>query len=347
MGLQILLDKINGKKAAALINDGQLIDFLVENDLPGPGTIFLAKANRVVKNLGGVFVSLPEGQGFLKRTKKIALGEECLVQVHGYSTIGKAIPVTSKLILKSRYVIVTPHNPGINISRSIKNSKIRTNILKKVIASLQGCDFGIVLRTNCELADTEVILEDVHVVLERTKKVLRHRESGPRLILASETPHQLAWRDWPIRARVISHAGCFEENNLLDQLLTICAPEVKRETGTYYIEATQALTAIDVNTGGHMSPAAALKANIAMAHDLPRQLRIRGIGGQIVIDPAPIPKKDRRLFEIAIRRAFSGDDIRTQILGWTNLGHLELQRARKKAPLELKDLSNSAKEVPS
>ena len=90
-----------------------------------------------------------------------------------------------------------------------------------------------------------------------------------------------------------------------------------------------------MNTGADGSLAAGLKANIAMARDLPRQLRLRGIGGQIVIDPAPMPKKDRKLLDSVLKAAFRNDDVQTHILGWTALGLIELQRARSRAPLNL------------
>jgi Ribonuclease G/E len=62
--------------------------------------------------------------------------------------------------------------------------------------------------------------------------------------------------------------------------------------------------AVDVNTGADTSLAAGLKANIALARDLPRQLRIKGLGGQITLDLAPMPKKDRRGFETVLNREF-------------------------------------------
>jgi Ribonuclease G/E len=90
---------------------------------------------------------------------------------------------------------------------------------------------------------------------------------------------------------------------------------------------------VDVNTGPDTSPAAGLKANIALARELPRQLRLRGLGGQVVLDLAPMPKKDRRVFEDALRAAFRRDDIETVLAGWTPLGHYELQRKRARVPL--------------
>ena len=76
------------------------------------------------------------------------------------------------------------------------------------------------------------------------------------------------------------------------------------------------------------SPAAALRANLATARDLPRQLRLRGIGGQIILDPAPISKKDRKIFDTSLRTAFRKDSVETNIVGWTAMGLIEIQRAR-------------------
>ena len=99
------------------------------------------------------------------------------------------------------------------------------------------------------------------------------------------------------------------------------------------MEPTRALVAVDVNTGSDTSLAAGVKANMACARALPRALRCLGLGGQIVIDAAPMPKKDRRAFESALRAAFKSDPEETTLVGWTTLGHFELQRKRARLPL--------------
>jgi Rne/Rng family ribonuclease len=99
------------------------------------------------------------------------------------------------------------------------------------------------------------------------------------------------------------------------------------------IEPTRALVAVDVNTGPDTSPAAALKANIAAARDLPRQLRLRGLGGQVVVDFAPMPKKERALVEQVLRAAFKADGAESSLSGWTTLGLYELVRKRDRRPL--------------
>ncbi|MER3352618.1 MAG: ribonuclease E/G, partial [Hoeflea sp. D1-CHI-28] len=117
----------------------------------------------------------------------------------------------------------------------------------------------------------------------------------------------------------------------LDELQTSLAP--LSGGASFYIEPTRALVAVDVNTGSDTSPAAGLKANLAAAKDLPRQLRLRGLGGQITLDLAPMGKKDRRQFETTLRAAFRQDATETALAGWTPLGHFELQRKRVRVPL--------------
>ena len=98
------------------------------------------------------------------------------------------------------------------------------------------------------------------------------------------------------------------------------------------IEPTRALVAVDVNTGPDTSPAAALKANVAAARDLPRQLRLRGLGGQVVVDFAPMPKRDRHILDQVLKAAFKTDG-ESNLAGWTTLGLYELTRKRDRLPL--------------
>ena len=90
---------------------------------------------------------------------------------------------------------------------------------------------------------------------------------------------------------------------------------------------------MDVNTGGDTSPAAALKANLAAAKALPRALRLRGLGEQVLVDFAPISKAQRRQLEQGLRAAFRADPIETSLVGWTTMGLFELQRKRERRPL--------------
>ena len=101
-----------------------------------------------------------------------------------------------------------------------------------------------------------------------------------------------------------------------------------------YVEATRALVAVDVNTGNDTSPSAALKANLAASRALPRALRLRGLGGQIVVDFVSMSKAHRKQVEQSLRAAFKADPIETSLVGWTQMGLFELQRKRERLPLK-------------
>jgi Rne/Rng family ribonuclease len=154
------------------------------------------------------------------------------------------------------------------------------------------------------------------------------------VLVEGDGPHLLAWRDWTDPADVITDDDGFETHGVLDALDAAKGAQVGLGgAASMFVEPTRALVAVDVNTGNDASLAAGVKANMACARALPRALRVRGLGGQITLDLAPMPKKDRRAFETALRQAFRGDGVETTLVGWTPLGHFELQRKRARVAL--------------
>ncbi len=336
-GRQIILDHINGREAAALMVDGQLDDLLIDGDAPRPGTIYRAVADRPVKGQGGMFLKTLDGNVFLRQVKGLAPGDVMLVQVTGYAEPGKAIPVTQKVLFKSRYVIVTPDAPGINVSRSIREEDERDRILEVAHEVGGEAGMGLILRSACEGVDRDEIAEDIANMLDLADQVQADAEGPAEKLIDGDGPHVAAWRDWAEPADVVTEAGSFDTHGVLDALEDVQGIRVPLEGGaSLFVEPTRALVAVDVNTGGDTSPAAGTKANFAAAKALPRALRLRGLGGQVVLDLAPMPKKDRRGFEGALRAAFKRDTIDTTLVGWTPLGHYELQR--KKARQELREV---------
>ena len=328
-GRTIVLDHHKGREAAALFADGVLEDLLIDPDLPRPGTVYRAIAERPVKGQGGMFLKTPDGPAFLRQVKGLAPGQALLVQVSGYAEAGKAIPVTQKLLFKSRYVIVTPDAPGINISRSIKEEAERDRLLEIGHDIAGGNAFGLIFRSCCVEADGEQVERDATEMLELARSVTEDDGTAMETLAEGDGPHIQAWREWTHPAEIAADAGSFETYGVLDALDSELGMQVQLDGGAHlFVEQTRALVAVDVNTGKDVSLAGGLKANLACARALPRVLRLRGLGGQIVIDPAPMPKKDRRAFETALRKSFKADEIETALAGWTPLGHYELQRRR-------------------
>ncbi len=334
-GRTIILDHLGEVEAAALMVDGQLDDLIVDSDAPRPGTIYRAIADRPVKGQGGMFLKTPDGSAFLRQIKGLAPGQPILVQVTGFAEPGKAIPVTAKLLFKSRFAIVTPEAPGFNISRSIKDEDIRDRLLEVVNDAAEGAAHGVILRSSCAYAEGDEIADDIAAMLDLAGKVLEDDGTGMEVLSEGDGPHVLAWREWTAPAEVVTQAGGFEQHGVLDALDAAKGALVPLDGGaSMYVEPTRALVAVDVNTGSDASLAAGIKANMACARALPRALRVRGLGGQITLDLAPMPKKERRPFENALRAAFRSDEVETTLVGWTPLGHYELQRKRARAALD-------------
>ncbi|MGB1034216.1 MAG: ribonuclease E/G, partial [Primorskyibacter sp.] len=259
---------------------------------------------------------------------------DMLVQVTGHAEPGKAIPVTSKVLFKSRYAIVTPDAPGLNVSRSIKDDDLRDALLEVAHELMAGSSMGLILRSACAEADLADVAEDIAEMRTLAEAVTADATGAPELLLAGDGPHTLAWRDWIEPAQIESEAGSFDRLGVLDALDTLDGPVDLAGGGSMWVEPTRALVAVDVNTGADTSPAAGLRANIAAVRDLPRQLRLRGLGGQIVLDLAPMPKKDRRTVESALKAAMRACPVDTTLVGWTTLGHIELHRKRDRCPTQ-------------
>jgi len=336
-GSVIALGQIGGREVAALMVDGVLQDLALESDGFGPGAILRGVVGRPVKGLGGVFVDLPEGQsGFLRAPKGLAPGQRILVQVTGAAEDGKALPLTQRLLFKSRHAIITPDAPGLNVSRAIRDEEVRADLEALARDGMAGADdsLGLILRSVCEAADDATIAEDIAQMRALAEAVLADLDGGPELLVDAPGPHELAWRDWGDVDEVDDSEDALDLSGALDQIEALLRPEVPLDGGaSLTIEPTRALVAVDVNTGPDTSPAAGLKASIAAARELPRQLRLRGLGGMVVVDFAPCPKKDRHILEQVLGKAFRSDAGEANLAGWTPLGNFELTRRRDRPAL--------------
>lgn len=341
-GRQVVLGQIFGREAAALLVDGQLDDLMID---PGdavplaPGAICRAKVDRLVKGQGGVFLRLPDGaRGYLRDRNGLREGQSLLVQVSGSAEDGKAIPVTSRLSFRGRHVIVTPGAPGVNVSRRIRESGLRDELTAAGEAALAALAQppGLVFRSGAAHVDLDEITEELAGLLELAMAICADSEGAPELLLDAPSPAEAAWQDWaePPPDAIEDGPDAFVDTGAADAIEALLNPRVDLGGGAWAeIESLRALVAIDVNTGSDHSPAAGLKANIALARDLPRQLRLRGLGGQVVVDFAPMPKRDRGTLEQILRAAFKPEPAETVLIGWTAMGLFEISRKRDRLPL--------------
>lgn len=334
-GRTIVLDHVNGLEAAAYLVDGVLDDLLVDDtEAPRPGAIYRGICDRPIKGQGGMMLRLPEGgTAFLRQGKGLSQGQAVLVQVTGYSEDGKAVPVTDRVLFKSRYAIVTPGKPGLNISRQIVEEDAR-DALRAIAVEVHDDSFGLILRSSCEGADPDEIAEDIAAMQDMAHAVMADAQGKtPEALTEGDGPHTIAWREWTRASDVVTDAGSFDHMGVLDQIDALSGAKVAMGDGTMYVEPTRAMVAVDVNTGNDTSPGAALKANLAACRALPRALRLRGLGGQISVDFVSMSKAHRKQVEQTLRAGFKNDPIETSLVGWTPMGLFELQRKRERLPL--------------
>lgn len=335
-GSEILFGQIRGRDAAVRLVDGQMDDLLIDppEDRIRPGAIYRAKAGRPMKGQGGMILETPDGPLFLRQAKGIPQGETLFVQVSTYAEAGKAAPATLKLLLKSRYCLLTPGAEGRNLSKAIRDEERRVE-LQEIVAEIdlpEGA--GLVVRSSAEMADDDAVAEDIMALAELARGLLSEpREGAPEKLLEGPGAQEIALRDWPQPDRFDDTREAFDFAEIEDRVEDLMGAEERFREGSIFVEPTRALTAVDVNTGGQTGAAAGIAANIAALRALPRALRLRGLGGQIVVDLAPLPKRDRKRAEEVARAAFRADGIETSFVGWTPLSHMEFQRKRERLPL--------------
>jgi Ribonuclease G/E len=279
------------------------------------------------------------------------------VQVTGLPEAGKAVPVTQRILLKARSLILTPGASGLNLSRSIKHEDERLRLHDLVTASVNAClgakaeafleDNGLIIRTGA--VGTPDLSEELAALLKEWQGLEKQSEPGAP-VCGGAWRHALSeWAGQPLDqvilpstdtapqnlppAPVLQEKTPFESAGIWDAINTLRNPEATLSTGSIAIEPTRALVAVDVNTGGEFTAGSALKTNLAAMSDLPRQLRLRGLGGQIVVDFAPLKKAERKQIEKAAHTALRACPVETSLVGWTPLGHLEMTRKRERRPL--------------
>lgn len=138
----------------------------------------------------------------------------------------------------------------------------------------------------------------------------------------------------PFAGRMERIPDPLDQFGVWDEIERLRSPRAELPSGGWMaVEATLAMVTVDVNTGGEFTPGAAVTANVEAARELPRQLRLRGLGGQVAVDWAPLKKTERRRIEDTLKSAFRRDPVETTLSGWTPLGHFELQRKRERRPV--------------
>ncbi|MCO5236032.1 MAG: Rne/Rng family ribonuclease [Chitinophagaceae bacterium] len=314
------------------------------------------------------------------KTGKISevLGQKpnILVQILKEPIAAKGPRLSCEISLPGRFVVVTPFNDIIAVSRKIHSSEERKR-LHKIVEAIKPRNFGVIVRTAAEGKNTAELHEDL-LMLVNSWKNLQHNLSGataPSKILSEQTKTTSMLRDLlnedfnrivvndkniyndtrnyiqkiaPEKKEIVSyyHNGTpiFDQYGVTKQVKASFGKTVNLPSGAYLIlEHTEALHVIDVNSGyksvSNNQEMNALETNLEAAGEIARQLRLRDIGGIIVVDfiDMKLPENKRKLVE-AMEECMRADRAKHAALPISKFGLMQITRQRMKPEVNINTL---------
>ncbi|MCB1054670.1 MAG: Rne/Rng family ribonuclease [Acidobacteria bacterium] len=315
------------------------------------------------------------GSGRPKIADVLERGKPILVQVTKEAVGQKGAALTTSVSLAGRYLVLTPFDDTRGVSRKVEDDEVRKR-LKEHLATFSmpdGC--GAIARTNAQDQNKTNLNRDLNALLRLWKKVLSEFDNGkgPRLLYSDQDLVLQALRDYldttieevhvddddvvkkaeqymrtfmpRARTQVVRYDGripLFARYHLDEQIDRIYDRVVQLPSGgSIVIDGTEALTAIDVNSGrtrgGNSHEDTVSKTNLEAAEEVARQLRMRDIGGLVVVDFIDMrQRRNHRKVEKALREAMKVDRARVSIGRISENGLLEINRQRIKQTLQLR-----------
>lgn len=337
---------------------GEIYKARVDSVLPGIHAAFV--------NLGdgrNAFLYLNDAKGI-----NLKPNVEVVVQVVKAARKNKGARVTSRISLPGRYLVLVPDGQETGVSKRIidEEERKRLRFLAKKLRD-EGEGYGVIIRTAAEGVDEETLTHDLHTLVDLWREI-RHDaqvQAAPCLIYRDIGLVGRVLRDeltGDVSEIVIdSEEECHKVKDYLNRILEGQEPEVslyegsspifdfygiEREletaldrkvwlrSGAYLIiDHTEALTVIDVNTGKYVGDTdlrhTVLDTNLEAADEIARQLRLRAIGGIVVIDFIDMEyEEDRQKLLQRLDEVFQKDRYRARIFGVSQLGLVEITRKR-------------------
>ncbi len=296
-----------------------------------------------------------------------------LVQILKEPIAAKGPRLSCEISLPGRFVVITPFNDIVAVSRKIHSSDERKR-LQKIIEAIKPKNFGVIVRTAAEGKNTAELHEDL-IALVETWKIIQHNlknASPPAKVLSEQTKTTSMLRDLlnedfnrivvndknifndaksyiqriaPEKADIVSFynngSPIFDQFGVTKQVKAAFGKTVNLPSGAYLIiEHTEALHVIDVNSGyksvSNNQEQNALETNMEAAEEISRQLRLRDLGGIIVVDfiDMKLPDNKRKLME-AMEGFMRPDRAKHAVLPISKFGLMQITRQRMKPEVNI------------
>ena len=326
-----------------------------------------------VRNLNNFKIEpVLEKVGNLSNVLKV--GQLIIGQVAKEPISTKGPKLSGDISFAGRYLVLTPFINRISISQKIKGSEERGR-LRRLIQSIKPANFGVIVRTIAEGKDVAELDADLRQLMDQWVSLTESlkRITGPTKVLSELSAATALLRDVltddfntiyvdnesiynevrkyiasvaPEKADIVKHykleTPIFEQFGVLRDIRRAFGRIVTIRSGVYlYIEHTEAMHVIDVNSGNHIKAGTgqedtALQVNIESAKEIARQLRLRDMGGIIIVDFIDMQKADNRkqLYDVMCAE-MSRDKARHTILPLSKFGLMQITRQRVRPAIEV------------
>jgi len=305
-------------------------------------------------------------------TSLLREGQEVLVQVIKDPMGTKGARLTTQLSVSSRYLVYMPEAQGIGVSLKIEGEEERARLKSCLVSQLEQSSGGYILRTAAEgvteaelLSDLdflhrlwaklgerkskiqcgEPLYEDLPLALRALRDLFSSDIERIRIDSAETFDKTLKFSEgfMPECASRLEHykgdRPLFDLFSVEDEITKALERKVPLKSGGYIIfDQTEAMTTVDINTGGFVGhknlEETIFKTNLEAAHAIARQLRVRNLGGIIIIDFIDMEELEHREQVLrAFEKAMSSDRARHNICGVSELGLVEMTRKRTRESL--------------
>lgn len=317
--------------------------------------------------------STEENTGKGKDKPILAIGQEMLVQVAREAKNHKGAMLTTQVSLPGRYLVLMPSKRNIGISRKIESEADRKKLREMVDKITEKEGMGFIVRTAGVNRTKQELLRDYQILLRLWKDIRNKAEKtqAPALVYQESDFAVRSLRDYftsdvtdilvdnidtyrkmrnyfkivsPRNVKMIKQykeeTPIFDRYRIEEQIEAIYRERVELKSGGYLIiTPTEAMTTIDVNSGRGSSrkdvEETAFRTNLEAAEEIARQLRLRDLGGLIVIDYIDMREsKHNNAVEKAFKKSMSVDRARIQLSKISKFGMLELSRQRKQSTIQ-------------
>ena len=298
--------------------------------------------------------------------KDLSIGDDILVQVIKEPFSGKGPRVTTEISIPGSLLVLVPNGNYIGISRKIAD-KYEKRRLRRTVKDFKPENFGLIVRTIAQGKNISLLESDFKRVWDKWQELDQKikKKNSPALVYRDFTTSDQVIRDLftanvkrlvvddkQLFKRIITYIkdvnpdqaekielmngkkSIFDQNKIEEQIEKTLKPKVWMKSGAHLvIEHTEAMVVIDVNSGRYIGKkdheSNSLKINLEAAHEVARQLRLRDIGGLIVIDFIDLQESsNRKKVYNELRTTLIKDRAKVSLTEFSDFGLLEMTRQR-------------------